>query len=346
MTAPSPVHPLKLAGAYGSPYSLKMRAVLRYRRIPFTWVLRDSKLDDLPPVPVRLIPVIGFPDAEGTTVESMIDSSPLIERLEGMYSGRSLVSTDPVVAFIDYVLEDYGDEWVTKQMFHYRWFYADAVEKAGSLLPLDHNLHQSPEQWAKAKEFITQRQIGRMALVGCTEANKPVIEASYVRLLDLLQEHLVDCDFLVGTRPGRGDFGIFGQLRQLIGWDPESARIAIRRAPRVANWVERTDDLSWWPVDGDTGWYPRDEIPSTTKALLHEVGRTYAPFMVANATALRSDAEEVVCMIDGLEYRQAPFPYQGKCLGWLRDQHRALSADDRAALDDLLAGTGCEQLFA
>ena len=68
----SPAHPLKLAGAYGSPYSLKMRAVLRYRHIPFTWVLRDSELDDLPPVPVRLIPAIAFPDADGEYREAMI----------------------------------------------------------------------------------------------------------------------------------------------------------------------------------------------------------------------------------------------------------------------------------
>jgi hypothetical protein len=39
--------------------------VLRYRRIPFTWVLRGSKDDHLPPVPVRLIPVIAFPDDDG-----------------------------------------------------------------------------------------------------------------------------------------------------------------------------------------------------------------------------------------------------------------------------------------
>ncbi len=336
--------PLKLGGGYGSPYSLKMRAVLRYRRIPYTWVLRDSRWDDLPPVPVRLIPVIAFPDAGGNYPEAYIDSSPLIARLESMYAERSLVPTDPVVAFVDFLIEDYGDEWVTKAMYHYRWYYDDAIDKAGSLLPLDHDLHQSDERWTKTKAFITDRQIGRRALVGSTEQNRPILEQSYLRLLDLLQRHLVEHDFFLGERPGRGDFGVFGQLRQLVGWDPESARIAVSRAPRVVNWVDRVDDLSWWPVDGDAGWRDRDGIAATTRGLLGEIGRTYAPFMVANAAAIDRGDAEVVCTIDGQEYRQGTFPYQRKCLAWLREQYAALGTHDRRAVDEVLAGTGCEPL--
>ena len=339
------VHPLQLGGAYGSPYSLKMRAVLRYRRIPFTWVLRDSEWDHLPPVPVRLIPVIAFPDADGNYPEAQIDSSPLIERLEAMYTERSLVPVDPVVAFLDYLIEDYGDEWVTKQMYHYRWYYDDAIDKAGSLLPLDQNQQMPEHRWQKAKQFITDRQIGRRALVGSTEQNRPVIEDSYARLLDLLQQHLSTRPFLLGDRPGRGDFGVFGQLRQLVGWDPESARIAVRRAPRVVNWVERTDDLSWWAVDGSAGWCDRGTIPTSTLDLLGEIGRTYAPFMLANAAAIDAGADEVVCEIDGHEYRQGTFAYQHKCLAWLRGQYAALSPDDRAAVNGILAGTGCDTLI-
>ena len=59
-------HPLVLAGQYGSPYTLKMRAVLRYRQISFRWVLRGSKWDDLPAPPVPIIPVIAYPNADGS----------------------------------------------------------------------------------------------------------------------------------------------------------------------------------------------------------------------------------------------------------------------------------------
>ena len=68
--------------------------------------------------------------------------------------------------------------------------------------------------------------------------------------------------------------------------------------------------------------------------------------MVANARALMAGADEVVCDIDGREYRQGPFKYQGKCLQWLREAYTGLDADDRTRVDTVLADTGCEALFA
>lgn len=162
----------------------------------------------------------------------------------------------------------------------------------------------------------------------------------------MLQRHITEYPFLLGDRPGRGDFGLFGQLRQLVGWDPVSARLAVSTAPRVVNWVERVDDLSWWDVDGDAGWVDRDHVPPTTVELLGEIGRTYVPFMLANAAAFDAEEPEMHCVIDGLDYRQGTFPYQHKCLRWLREEYAALTPADRASVDALLAGTGCELLFA
>lgn len=343
-----PAGPIVIGGAHSSPYSLKMRAVLRYRHIPHRWVLRNSQWDDLPKPPVPVIPVLAWPDGEGGYRDVMVDSSPQITRLEAEYAERSVVPNNPALAFIDFLLEDFADEWVTKMMYHYRWAYDADIEKSGQLLPLDQNLQLPDEQRAQAHDFIIERQVSRRALVGSTDTNAPIIEGSYENLLDILQAHLARRTFFFGDRPGRADFAMYGQLKPLLWWDPTPTGIAVERAPRAVNWIERVDDLSGLPVDGDDGWSALDEITGDDgiRQLLTEAGRTYVPFMIANAQALQSGADEVVCEIDDIEYRQAPFGYQGKCLRWLREAYGSLSDGDRERVASMLAGTGCEALFA
>lgn len=338
--------PLVLAGQYGSPYTLKMRGVLRYRHIPFQWMLRNSKWDDLPTPPVPIIPVIAYRTADGGYGDVTVDSSPQIMRLEREYGGRSVVPTDPALAFVDMLIEDYADEWVTKMMYHYRWAYAPDIDKAGKLLPISRDLQMGSDELQENYEFITQRQIERRGLVGSTEWNTPIIEGAYGRLLDIMTARFQHGDFLLGDRPGRGDFGLYGQLTQLVGWEPTSSAVAIDRAPKVVHWMHRMDDLAWLPVDGGDGWTTTDDLPTPTGDLLHEIGQTYAPFMIANAEALQSGAGEVVCEVAGREYRQAAFGYQGKCLAWLRQAHAALDDADRRRVSAILDGTGCERLVA
>ena len=129
-----------------------------------------------------------------------------------------------------------------------------------------------------------------------------------------------------------------------LGFDLVRARLTGRSPPTLQVMIERVDDLSWWTVSGDTGWFDVDALPATVDTLLAEIGRTYVPFMLANEAALLAGDDEVVCEIDGHEYRQAPFKYQVKCLAWLRDAYRALDPAAWETVDRLLAGTGCEPL--
>ena len=341
-----PPRPLKILGAPGSPYSRKLRSVLRYRRIPHVWIQRNSRDDrDTPGVPVQLIPVLVFPGADGAPDTAAIDSTPLIRRLESDYPERSVIPTDPAMAFVDALLEDYADEWLTKAMFHYRWAFGADVAKAAAVLPFWSRWDVPDAQIAPLAKLFSERQIERLRVVGSNETTGPVIEVSYRRYLELLDAHLTRQPFLMGTRPASSDFGAFGQLTQLALFDPTPAAVTLETAPRVISWVEVVEDLSGSEPDA-AGWTPRDAVPDTLRALLAEVGRVYAPFLLANAAALEAGAERVECEIEGKPWVQQPFPYQGKCLASLREQRAGLSAADRDAADGILADTGCEALFA
>jgi hypothetical protein len=45
--------------------------------------------------------------------------------------------------------------------------------------------------------------------------------------------------------------------------------------------------------------------------------------------------------IEGQPWAQNPFPYQAKCLAWLREEFAALSATDQDAVTRILKQAGC-----
>ncbi len=110
---------LRLFGSELSPYSVKVRSYLRYKKIPHTWVVRDSStLEEFQRhARLPLIPLVLAPD--GTAMQ---DSTPIIEALEARHPEPSIHPPDPTLAFLSALIEEYADEWGNKPMFHFRWF--------------------------------------------------------------------------------------------------------------------------------------------------------------------------------------------------------------------------------
>ena len=336
-------NPMLLSGAPGSPYTRKMLALLRYRRIPYRYVVSVTGIPGLPQARPPLLPTFYLPDATGD-LQAVTDSTPLIRRFEAEYPGRVAIAPDPALAFIDALLEDFADEWLTKAMFHYRWSYAADVRKAEQILgcwvesPLD------DAALARYGNYISSRQISRLSYVGSNAVTGPVIEASFQRFLELFEDHLRQHRFLLGARPGAADYAVFGQLTQLVQFDPTPMALATERAPRVCAWVTVLADLSGLELQ-DADWLDADSLPPTLRRLLLEVGSLYVPVLLANARALAAGQSQLETVVQGLPWTQQTLTYQGKCLAWLQRDYAALSAQDRARVDAALQGTGCEALF-
>jgi len=335
---------ITLEGAPGSPYTRKMLALLRYRQIPYRFLFAgDSARLGWAQPKVRLLPTFYFPNEQGDP-QPVTDSTPIIRTLEREYPARQVVPDNPVVALIDRLLEDYGDEWLTKPMFHYRWVYEADIKRSAQTLPHWRAPAQPDSKLAELGEQFASRQIGRLGVVGSNEITGPVIEASYLRFVQLLHTHLQSYRFIFGSRPSCSDFALFGQLTCLAQFDPTPMAATFETGGRIYAWVSMMEDQSGLNTDG-TDWAGLDQLPGTVHAMLAEMGRTYVPVMLANERAISDGQETVQTTVDGKPWQQRPFPYQAKCVRWIREARAQLTDAHRVQFDQWIAGTGVEALF-
>ena len=272
------------------------------------------------------------------------------------------------MAFLNYLLEDFADEWTTKYMFHYRWYFHEDAENAKKMLVLQHKLNIDNESLKLFGDVIADRQINRLWVVGSNDDTAELIDKSYKRYLKLLEKHLSVQSFMFGERPSSSDFGLYGQLTQLVGFDPTPSNIAYKESPRTISWVNVMSDLSGlhnmggvgeffgiknekvnskinYFEDNDIGWIKLNESSETLKEIFNEVGKVYIPCLIANSEAYLNGDEIWETEIDGSKWKQKTFPYQVKCLSWIKDEFNSLCGDDKKQVMEFLKGTGCESIL-
>src|SRR5882724_7943880 len=101
----------RLFGSIGSPYALKLRSLLRYKRLPFDWVpatldwipehlphppLCEAATKELEGLSPRVVPAVYFPDDGSVRNES----TTLAYLFDAKHPARPVIPADPRVAFL------------------------------------------------------------------------------------------------------------------------------------------------------------------------------------------------------------------------------------------------------
>jgi glutathione S-transferase len=338
---------------YGSAASLftgKARAYLDWKNVDYREIAPDQKVRDeliMPTIGRMVIPVVEL--ADGTVLQ---DTSIIIDHYEAASPGPSVYPDGPRQNFAALLLECYGDEWLVIPAMHYRWNYNEEWiygEFGRSMAP-----DAPADQRVAIGKAIGERFRGFVPMLGINDATIPAIEASYEALLADLDKHFRAQDFLFGTRPSIGDYGLIGPLYAHLYRDPASGEIMKRLAPHIAQWVERMVTVSQ-PLSGE--FLPDDEIPRTLLPILKRMMTEQLPNLVRTAELMadwgQSTADRELpravgmaeYSLGGVTSARIASPFSLWMLQRALDYLATLSGDDRAACEALLRETGEEALL-
>ncbi len=281
------------------------------------------------------VPQMLAPD--GTWVQ---DTSEIIDYFERIYTVVPVIpsATDtPRQAIASYLIELLADEWLVVPGFWERWHYS--LDGA-----VPSHLAWNEQQWGAVfsagatgsarragGQLVFEQMFGishartdpkgvyaGLVQLGVSPETEDAWWASMEGVLERLDAHFDQHDFLLGGLPSLGDFGLMGPLYAHVFRDATTGFQLRNEHPLVAEWVERTNgtnalnartygqklyslgeagELVGRPATSDGGqWLPEDTVPSTLDAIVEvffdEMWPVMKSTMERTAAFIASDAHE------------------------------------------------------
>ncbi|GAB3271126.1 glutathione S-transferase family protein [Parahaliea aestuarii] len=351
MSSVSSTHPTStpytLYGGELSLYTGKARSYLRYKGLDFEEKPATRQVYKefiVPRVGAAIVPVLQTPQDEVVQ-----DTTDIIDFLEARHPEPPVYPGGPLQRLVALMLEFYGDEWLVIPAMHYRWSVVDQqydfiMREFGAMSDPD----ASEEEQIRLGEKLCAPFRGSISALGVTAETIPGIERAYADTLADLDAHFAQYDFLLGSRPSIGDFGLIGPLYAHLGRDPVPRALMERTAPNVYAWVQRMNAPK--PRSGE--FLADDRVPDTLLPILATMCREHLPDAVDvvthNAQWLAANPGGSLPRVLGFH----PFTTGGatgtrfinsysqwmfqRCL----DHYAGLEGEDRQRADTLLTSVG------
>lgn len=317
----------RLFGMEVSPYSVKVRALLRFKQVPFEWLLRsranESAFREHAKVP--LIPLLVTPSG------AMQDSTPMMNYLEAQHPEPSIRLADPLLNFLSDALEEAADEWLIKPMFHYRWNHeADRREASLRIATASVDPGTDPGKFA---DMIGAHLMTRREPLGCSDANAALIERYLLESATRLDAHLQTRPFLFGDQLSAADLGL-GSLYYELYSDPTPSAL-LRPFGALSAWAQRSMNPEGLGTGPCESW---DSLEPTLRPVLeHELRAHYLPWAQANAAALaHGDGTPFSVNLQDTPFTQPAQKYPAKSFGMLEANRATLSAEHQRQLREIV----------
>jgi glutathione S-transferase len=302
--------PYTLYTMQNSPYSDKIRAFLRYKKLDVVEHIENAETR-FTVLQARtgktMVPVVITPEDQ-----AMNDSTAIAAHVEKAHPEPPTRWKDPETDTLAMLLEDYADEWLVRIMLASRWYHpADAAQNAAIIA--SGMTHGVPTlEFQRAARDFPPSIISTLPKMGATPENAGQWYAMLPRILAALDAALARALFVTGAAPHQVDFAFYGQLNQ-IRRDPAGSEWIAAAPARVLEWLDRLTEA----FTGKSSPAPSaiDDV-SSLAPLVEEMASTYIRMQVANALAVESGAAEVRTTLGGgLEFKTGPAKYSAKLLG-------------------------------
>jgi glutathione S-transferase len=267
--------PYTLHGWQLSYFSGKTRGYLNFKGLPF----EDNNVNayDLMVRIPKKTGVMVMPAIQTDQGEWLQDSTMIMEELDKRHPESSVMPETPKQIITSMLLEAWFDEYWIPIGMHYRWSYPENYDlfihdASKGLLPFVPNFIRRPLAVKIAKglqDFLPT--------AGVRPEQFAMMERRTNEILDLLEIHFNQYDYLLGDKPSIADFSLLGPMYGHLNRDPAPKRDLLDVRPRLQNWVERCH-----AGEGKKGSYlVNDEIPETLIPILKVIGLEFIP-MVKN----------------------------------------------------------------